>query len=190
MRVYKFLDAKYGLDSIQRRRLKQSRVSDLNDPFELRPYDVADIVFRKTFQQTAEDVDKDTGMLCFSADWKSPVTWAHYSDKHKGLCLGFEIPDLTKDPTSDTGHVAYVPKLSTCPSLENLENMPDVERYKNFVRKVLFTKFQHWEYEKEVRVWCPLANEESGLHFVPFSKDLQLTEVIIGQKSQVSRGVF
>jgi hypothetical protein len=44
MRAYKFLDAQFGLKSMCERRLKQSRVSDLNDPFELRSFDVSDIV--------------------------------------------------------------------------------------------------------------------------------------------------
>jgi hypothetical protein len=37
VRAYKFLDAKYGLDSLRKNRLKQSRGRDLNDPFELMP---------------------------------------------------------------------------------------------------------------------------------------------------------
>src|ERR1035441_5332564 len=89
MRAYKFLDAKYGLESIEKRRLKQSRVSDLNDPFELRSFNVTNVALRKTFQQTAEDVHKCRGLLCFSSGWNNPVIWAHYSDKHRGLCLGF-----------------------------------------------------------------------------------------------------
>jgi hypothetical protein len=186
MRAYKFLDAKYGLDSIEKKRLKQSRVSDLNDPFELRSYDVSDVVFRKTFTKTAEDVDKERGLLCFSSDWSDPVIWAHYSDKHKGLCLGFEIPDLTDDPKSDVGHVEYVPQLLRCPELEHFEKMSDAE-HDAFARAALFTKFEHWAYEKEIRVWSPLASEENGLHFVPFGKDLQLAEVIVGQKSAVSK---
>ena len=33
------------------------------------------------------------GILCFSADGRDPVIGAHYSDKHRGVCLGFDIPD-------------------------------------------------------------------------------------------------
>lgn len=35
MRVYHFLDRKYGLDDIRRRRLKIATLDDLNDPFEM-----------------------------------------------------------------------------------------------------------------------------------------------------------
>ncbi len=186
MRAYKFLDAKYGLDSIEKRRLKQSRVSDLNDPFELRSFDVTNIVFRNTFLQTAKDVDENRGLLCFSANWKNPVIWAHYGDKHKGLCLGFEIPDLTSDPQNDTDKVNYVANLLPCPSLADFEKMTDAE-HTAFSRKALFTKFAHWIYEEEIRVWGHLGSEENGLHFVPFKEDMRLTEVIIGQRSPLSR---
>jgi hypothetical protein len=182
MRAYKFLDAKYGLDSIEKRRLKQSRVSDLNDPFELRSFDVTDIVFRNTFLETAKNVDENRGLLCFSAGWKNPVIWGHYSDKHKGLCLGFEIPDLISNPQSETGKVDYVPDLLPCPTLVDFETMTDLE-HEAFSRKALFTKFAHWIYEEEIRVWGHLGSEEHGLHFVPFKEDMRLTEVIMGQRS-------
>lgn len=42
------------------------------------------------------------GMLCFSEAWSDPLIWAHYSDKHKGLCLGFDIED------NDETEVNYV----------------------------------------------------------------------------------
>jgi Protein of unknown function (DUF2971) len=184
MRVYKFLDAKFGLENIKNRRLKQSRVSDLNDPFELRSYDVTDLALRMAFLATSEDVDKARGLLCFSADWKNPVIWAHYSDKHRGLCLGFEIPEMQDDPKSDAGFVKYVPQLLPFPL--NFEQMSESE-HDNFARAALFTKFEHWAYEKEIRIWGPLAHEENGLNFVAFGQDMRLNEVIIGQRSSVSK---
>ena len=36
-------------------------------------------------------VDNQTSMLCFSEDWKEPVMWAHYGDKHRGICVGFNL---------------------------------------------------------------------------------------------------
>ena len=175
--------AKYGLDSIQRRRLKQSRVADLNDLFELTPYDLTDFVLRMTFLKTREDIDKKRGLLCFSADWKNPVIWAHYSDKHKGLCLGFEIPEMNEDPKSDTGRVKYLSKPLPFPN--NFEEMSESE-HDAFARDAIFTKFEHWIYEKEIRVWGPLENEDGGLYFVPFGENLRLAEVIKGQRCSIS----
>jgi DUF2971 family protein len=184
MRAYKFLDAKFGLENIKNRRLKQSRVSDLNDPFELRSYDVTDLVLRQTFLTTSEDVDKARGLLCFSADWKNPVIWAHYSDKHRGLCLGFEIPEMNEDPKSDAGYVKYVQHLSPFPL--NFEDMPESE-HDSFARSALFTKYKDWAYEKEIRVWGQLANEDGGFYFVPFGETMRLTEVIIGQRCTIPK---
>jgi len=184
MRVYKFLDAKFGLENIRNRRLKQSRVSDLNDPFELRSYDVTNIAVRMAFLTTSEDVDKARGLLCFSADWKNPVIWAHYSDKHRGLCLGFEIPEIKDDPKSDAGYVKYVQHLSPFPF--NFEGMLEPE-HESFARSALFTKFDHWAYENEIRVWSQLTNEDKGFYFVPFGETMWLTDVIIGQKCPVSK---
>jgi len=184
MRAYKFLDAQFGLKSINERRLKQSRVSDLNDPFELRSFDVTDIALRRTFLATSKDVDQEKGLLCFSADWKNPVIWAHYSDKHRGLCLGFEIPEINEDPKNDAGYVKYVPQLLPFPL--NFEQMSESE-HDAFARSALFTKFEHWAYEKEIRMWSHLANEDGGLYFVPFGQSLRLVEVVIGQKCELSK---
>ena len=42
MRVYKFLDAHFGLKTLYEQRLKISKIDDLNDPFELLPFDLTD----------------------------------------------------------------------------------------------------------------------------------------------------
>jgi hypothetical protein len=184
MRAYKFLDAQFGLKSLYERRLKQSRIHELNDPFELTPYDLTDPVIRQSFLQTREDIGSDRGMLCFSSAWCDPVIWAHYSDKHRGLCLGFEIPQMQGNSESDESHhVAYVSQPLPFPS--DFENLPDHERFA-IVQRILFTKYQHWAYEQEIRVWAPLQNEENGLHYLEFDDKLKLVEVIIGAKSTVT----
>ncbi len=50
----------------------------------------------------------------------------------------------------------------------------------------MFTKFKHWEYEKEIRIWGTLGKPEKGIHFAPFDpKTLRLVEVIKGAESTV-----
>jgi hypothetical protein len=110
MRAYKFLDPEFGLKSLREKRLKISTLPDLNDPFELLPYEMADRNRRGALRKARDDMAAKNGLLCFSADWKDPVIWAHYSDKHRGLCLGFEIPD------EKCQRVRYVARRLTLPA--------------------------------------------------------------------------
>jgi Protein of unknown function (DUF2971) len=180
MRAYKFLSQEYGLKSLQKKRLKLSRLNDLNDPFELVPYDLTDPKIRKAAVDTKEQLGNDRGILCLSLHWRNPVIWAHYADKHKGLCLGFEVSDINNDVVeSEASLVTYVGNKLSFPT--DFSTMPDEERYQ-FVRNVLFTKFEPWAYEEEVRLWASLENEEEGLYFMNFQQSLQLVEVIVGAR--------
>lgn len=127
MQVYKFLDTHFGLKSLRERRIKISILSDLNDPFELLPWELSNRAYRNAVRQTRSELATRRGILCFSADWRDPVIWAHYSDKHKGICLGFEIPD---DLCKRVMYVSRRLPFPTKPGLDDAETM-------------LFTKFDH-----------------------------------------------
>ena len=170
------------------RRLKQSRISDLNDPFELTPYDLTDPLIRHTFLQTRNQLDEARGMVCFSASWSDPVIWAHYSDKHRGLCLGFKIPTVKGDPEIDESHrVTYIKRPLKFPP--KFESLPDAKRFR-IVQTILFTKFVKWDYEKEIRIWAPLQHEENGLYYLEFDEKLQLAEVLIGAKCSLPKSAI
>jgi len=120
--------------------------------------------------------------------WSNPVIWAHYGDKHRGLCLGFEVPEMHGDPENDESHhVNYIATPLLFPL--DFDNLPDLERFET-VQKILFTKFDHWAYEQEVRVWAPLQNEENGLHYLEFDDKLKLVEVIIGAKCTLPKSAI
>lgn len=87
MRVYKFLNAQFGLKTLREKQLKISTVDDLSDPFELLPYEMTTPEKRRGLRNARRVWKTQHGVLCFSADWKDPVIWAHYGDKHKGACL-------------------------------------------------------------------------------------------------------
>lgn len=180
MRVYHFIEQKWGLDDIRKRHLKVARINDLNDPFEFEVA-TADRGVRKAFRATKDWLHASFGILCFSRDWKNPVQWAHYADKHHGLCLGFDIPDEKLDP------VIYREKL-TEPSDELLRREED-QRWQHF-KQVISTKYLHWQYENEVRVYVDLRGETpdgEGRHFTNFSDEIALKEVIVGHRSTLTR---
>jgi hypothetical protein len=171
MRVYKFLSSEYALQDMRRRRVKISEIHDLNDPFELIPCDLSDSDNRRAVLKTRDELSGNRGLLCFALAWANPVLWAHYSDKHRGICLGFDVRDDLATP------ITYV--VTRIPWRK-----PDVE----FVQQILFTKFAGWEYEGEVRVYATRDEEENGLYFADFNESLTLRKVIVGHRCCIERG--
>jgi DNA-directed RNA polymerase sigma subunit (sigma70/sigma32) len=58
-------------------------------------------------------------------------------------------------------------------------------------RRLLTTKYSHWRYEQEVRVFVSLEDKDKdseGRYFAEFSPDLKLVAVIVGARSEISRG--
>jgi Protein of unknown function (DUF2971) len=176
MRVYKFLSCKYGLKVLRERRLKISEVRSLNDPFELLPIDLSDPELRKGTYVTRQEIGKKYGLLCFSMHWHNPVLWAHYADSHKGMCLGFDLPDIGPRV------MKYVDRPITLTD-HDLAN-PDEET----VNKMLFTKYDHWRYEEEIRLFQRLEERSGDYYFENFSDEIYLREVIVGAGNQVSKG--
>jgi Protein of unknown function (DUF2971) len=183
MRVYHFINEEYGLKDLHRRRLKVSRIEDLNDPFELLAADLSDRDLRRAFQATRRQLAQRSGMLCFSANWSNPVMWSHYADKHRGLCLGFEVPNEVCMSVVYTK--ARLPQIAE-EILQLNPGHPDAEAK---MRRLLTTKYIDWSYENEIRIFTSLdsIDPDSNLHFVDFSERLKLTKVVVGARSHISR---
>jgi hypothetical protein len=179
MRVYHLLSAQSARDDLLRHRLKVATLRDLNDPFELGAIELLDAQFRPQFRAWRNSIGAEYGVLCFSRSWRSPLLWSHYADRHRGLSLGFDVPD---------GHLRLISYVKERVRLA--EGELDRDGPTPAVRERLFcVKFEHWQYEDEVRVIVPLADatREDAHWFVPFSKALQLKEVVVGGESSVSR---
>ncbi|MHC5147272.1 DUF2971 domain-containing protein [Stenotrophomonas rhizophila] len=176
MRLYYLTSSHFAISNIALKRVKVSRFSDLNDPFELLAVNLADKASRKYFREERERVNQERGLICLSADWKSPLMWGHYGDKHQGVALGFEVP------ADSVTEVLY--KNSLAKVTLNLKKKPPAA----LIEELLRVKFVDWQYENEFRMFVGLEDMESegGLYFKPFSKDFQLREVILGPRCSVS----
>lgn len=180
MRLFYFTSERFGLEAIRDKRLKLSRINELNDPHEWlassgNQYD------RKLLNLIKDDANQKYGLICMSKDWQNPLLWGHYADKHKGICLGFEVKDDTLfravDYVSERIEPNYFQKL-----VDPASNAPSFAEH-------AFIKFDGWKYEAEYRTLRRLSDRDpvSGLYFHDFSEDIQLNQVIVGAHSTVSR---
>lgn len=180
MRAYRFLCAKYALQALEEKRLKISRIDQLNDPFELAAPVSNDARHRQAFRKMKSEMARDRGLLCFSRDWQNPLLWSHYADRHQGIALGFDLPD------DEVFHVIYRKSRVGC----DWARFMDFDSYAlGVIDKVMRSKFSHWTYENEVRAHIALDHStvENDLYFFNFSEGATLREVIVGPQCEIGR---
>lgn len=181
MRVFHFLNKKYGIKDIKERRLKIATIMELNDPFELLCLNLSNQELRCATLKTKEDLSKTIGLLCFSKNWSNPVQWAHHADKHKGLCLGFDVP------VKDFLPVIYSSKRLSREA-DKIINGGIINQ--DLMLKLLTIKFYHWHYEKESRSFIRLKDKDKdsdGFYYSDFSDKLILKQIIVGSNSDITR---
>jgi len=91
-------------------------------------------------QATAKHLD-EVGILCLAPAWDNSLMWSHYSDHHRGICIGFHSDiDIFKTALK----VFYQEDLPivTAPTTRDRE----------LYDKVFMTKARCWEYEQEWRI--------------------------------------
>lgn len=181
MRLYYMTDAKWAEVILKERRLKLSRFYEANDPFELNLIDSRDPKRREIVKMIEKYHNERTGMICFGAVWDNPMMWAHYADKHKGVCLGFEVEDKL---------VSTVDYTDAKIDVEFGEHLPNHGLSVELLNKVLTTKSTAWTQEQECRVLAALKTPDpkSGLYFTEFGAQVELRAVIIGHRCTWTTG--
>ncbi len=119
------------------------RLHELNNPFELLGAELATETLRIAFSKSMREWSELFGVICFSQGSSNPLLWSHYGDRHRGMCLGFNLADQYIMP------ITY--------SADRLKL--DIERRfsegtldESIMRQILTTKFQDWAYEAKLTV--------------------------------------
>lgn len=178
-RLYNLGGPAHAFDNARQGRLKVSRIANLNDPFELLPANLRDQALRRAFHDAKRRVENDRGVICLTDTWQNPVMWSHYGDKHRGVCLGF---DVAKDLTIPVTYRRDLQKI-TAADIPEGETATDV-----FVRRFLSVKFEDWRYEREQRIVVDLSTaiSEGNLYFFRPSDGFLLREIILGARCDLA----
>jgi hypothetical protein len=184
-RVYKFLEKQFALKTMYERRFKIAKLEELNDPFDLMPYDLSNLSFLQAMTGTKSELGRKVGLICFSAKCSDPVIWAHYSGKHTGISLGFDIPEADEPKNRRIKPVQYIDTSLEFPW--NLKQMDEASQIL-VIQDMLYTKFKHWAYEEELRLWAYVSEDEDGICYVDFDDSVtKLVEVILGANCTTPR---
>jgi len=166
MKLYHFLSAEHALDDLTNWHIRISLIDELNDPFELWCVAQDTPQLRQAMRDYKREMANRFGVLCFCRDWHNPVLWSHYADRHRGICLGFEVDERC------VHEVTYVESRVPITTPVTLDT----------ASLLLYTKYRDWSYEQEFRGWFSLETPDpgSGHYFYEFDDKIQLREVIAG----------
>lgn len=89
--------------------------------------------------------DKHYGVFSLSTRWNSILMWGHYSENHKGFCVGFYEEKLRN--SGKFGKGGMVNYSNDFPLLD-----PRITDFMDFSFKQTHTKAKDWKYEKEYRL--------------------------------------
>ncbi|HIF6309657.1 TPA: DUF2971 domain-containing protein [Raoultella ornithinolytica] len=109
------------------------------------------------------------GVLSLSKKDSCPLMWAHYADNHKGLCLGYSIPERAAKhirPISYTSEFREI-KISQIRRMLDGDKKAKIE----IERDIFLRKAKSWKYEEE---WRMISNV--GLQ----SASIYLSEITFG----------
>ncbi|KAF0115761.1 MAG: hypothetical protein FD163_2092 [Hyphomonadaceae bacterium] len=185
MALYYYTNYKYGIENIEKKRVKISTFETLNDPFELATFKQTKDM-RNSLKLLRESIAKKRGLVCLSRTWKDPLMWGHYGDRFTGICLGFDV----------LGHERKLLKVDYEMNRRDPGEL-DVKDFSNptfwEARRLLKTKYEKWEYEQEERLILTLVDHEkeivegkdgengTDLYFKKFDSEFKLVEVIFSQ---------
>ncbi len=178
VRGYHLAPEAHALSNIALGRMKITQFSDANDPFEVLGLHFGEWKTRKLVRAFKAEQNATTGPLCFSGNWTNPVLWSHYADKHRGMCLGFDVKK------TEARAVEYQDKRL----LEKLDGVSDPSSLpKALQSRLLKTKSHHWRHEEEFRRFVLLSGavRDRDKLFWLFDDCMKLIEVVLGPESRL-----
>ncbi|RCI80652.1 DUF2971 domain-containing protein [Brucella anthropi] len=112
----------------------------------------------------------DKGIVSLAGRSDCPLMWSHYGDQHKGVCIGYSVP---QSAASDLHKITYGgSRLIEASTVAAMLDGDDNARRK-VDEAVLTRKAMDWRYEREWRLIGPRG---------PHDSPLELEEVVFGMR--------
>lgn len=134
------------------------------------PEDQADSTCVEFGKEIAKELrgQYEKGICSLSERFDCPIMWSHYGDQHRGICVGYSVPN---NSWCDVHPVMYGGSREVEASKIMAMLDEDSSARQDVDQAVLLRKANGWEYERE---WRLIGNRGS------FPSPLEIEEVIFG----------
>lgn len=196
--LYKYLPAEFAMQAMEHKRLKVSRLQNLNDIYDASPRIIYETgsprgrnhEFEKHFN---EQVIQNMGINCYCGTSENLLLWSHYGDSHRGVALGFAINEGWYEPDNATDrHAARLiikvdyPRGNDRAVLHwqnHIEPHAEEHQMLEVLRRGYTVKGEDWKYEDEYREFVFLSKcVPSGTLYFSNFRPGSLREVILGER--------
>ena len=189
---FKYASIERAIQIITEQSLYFSSPLDFNDPYECMPaiqkhddrFNIDSLADKTSQRDYIEHLENEIlggrkiGIVCLSETDENTIMYAHYSQNHEGLCLGFEV-DIYDNRSARTDPFLALQVIydRTYPVLSG--NQDSKEQFK----KMFLCKHKNWRYEKEWRIVNFLIDNEKD-RLMEFQNYMPLKKVVLGIKTK------
>jgi hypothetical protein len=135
--------------------------------------------FIKAIEKIREGWNNNMGIVCFSKSNDIIQMWAHYTENHHGIVIGFDENEFLEDKKFLV-NICYDDSMVCLPVTGNYEKLNQYEKY---FSDVVSRKESKWVYEEEVRLYVRLdEKDEDGNYYVSIPAS-SIKSVYLGLRS-------
>ena len=178
MKLYKYCD-KNGINILQHKALKISRIDEFNDPYEFRIAKSRDEDINSAVEAAYDFQKKWYRVVCFTSIYNNLILWSHYSRNHTGILIKFDTSLIAANVNGKLSEyleeVEYENDMIEIPS--NFLDL-DTKNKEKILKKNTHRKYLDWRYEGEYRGILHFDYEENK-RYIDLPPD-SILEVVIG----------
>ena len=164
MKFFKYMPAKYAMETLRTGLIKVATTADVNDPNEVMPWltrDGIDAPLEQIWGMARFRLAEKYGFVSLSTNWDSNPMWGLYADKFRGMALVFDYE--CKDSSSDLIQVKYSTWRYHITEGELDGQRNDSDMYER-MRAMYANKDKTWAFENEWRRLVEIDNvAKSGM---------------------------
>lgn len=117
----------------------------INRCYEIQKTDrfVSGAYWKDNYDNYLQEIDTRFGILSLTSKNDNLLMWSHYSNSHKGYCIGFDKRILFELVEGTLSRINYTTQMPTIPLFDETGIGAN---------NILFAKSSEWEYEDEYRI--------------------------------------
>ncbi len=161
-----------GLKRAVREEFPQMSESELLREFEQQKAAGSPTRSIERYKRIIEGAKDRFGVFCLTDNPLDMLMWAHYGDKHAGICFQIDVKLCWQTlwgskVNTDIGHVNYVREI---PHINFLQSWMSEEQDSALrqVQEITFSKWDKWASENEIRILIDEIEVQTGTRLLAF----------------------